>query len=53
MIIDQHKIDEAVQTIIENGGHGSSAAAPVARALFDAYLIGKMPEPEPAAGTTP
>ena len=22
MIIDQHKIDEVVQTIIENGGHG-------------------------------
>lgn len=43
----------AVAVLVENGGHGSSAAAPVARALFDAYLIGKMPEPEPAAGTTP
>ena len=30
----------AVAVLVENGGHGSSAAAPVARALFDAYLIG-------------
>ena len=43
MIIDQHKIDEAVQTIIENGGHGilnciqcgaCSAVCPGVRAGF-------------------
>ncbi len=27
-----------VAVLVENGGHGSSAAAPVARAIFDAYL---------------
>jgi penicillin-binding protein 2 len=25
--------------IVENGGHGGSAAAPVARQLFDQYLL--------------
>jgi len=24
--------------LVENGGHGSSAAAPIARSIFDAYL---------------
>jgi len=43
----------AVAVLVENGGHGSSVAAPVARALFDAYLIGRMPGPKPAAGATP
>ena len=28
----------AIAVLVENGGHGSSAAAPVARAVFDAYL---------------
>ena len=27
-----------ISVLVENGGHGSSAAAPVARAVFDAYL---------------
>jgi penicillin-binding protein 2 len=27
-----------VSVLVENGGHGSSAAAPVARAVFDAFL---------------
>ena len=29
----------AVAVIVENGGHGSSAAAPVARKIMDAYLV--------------
>ncbi len=29
----------AVAVIVENGGHGGSAAAPVARQLFDQYLL--------------
>jgi len=34
----------AVAVIVENGGHGGSAAAPVARAIMDAYLLpGKKP----------
>ncbi|MGB5131590.1 MAG: penicillin-binding protein 2 [Steroidobacteraceae bacterium] len=28
-----------VAVLVENGGHGSSAAAPIARAVFDAYLV--------------
>jgi penicillin-binding protein 2 len=30
----------AIAVIVENGEHGSSVAAPVARKLFDAYLLG-------------
>ncbi|WP_296752683.1 penicillin-binding protein 2 [Thiobacillus sp.] len=33
----------AVAVMVENGGHGSSVAAPVARAVFDYYLTGKRP----------
>ena len=29
----------AVAVVVENGGHGSSAAAPIARELLDAYLL--------------
>ena len=29
----------AVAVIVENGGHGSSAAAPIARKMMDAYLL--------------
>ncbi|MGH8135811.1 MAG: penicillin-binding protein 2, partial [Steroidobacteraceae bacterium] len=28
-----------IAVLVENGGHGSAAAAPIARAVFDAYLI--------------
>lgn len=28
-----------IAVLVENGGHGSSAAAPIARAVFDAYLL--------------
>jgi penicillin-binding protein 2 len=31
----------AVAVLVENGGGGSKAAAPVARKLFDAYLLGE------------
>lgn len=30
----------AIAVIVENGGHGSSAAAPIARQLMDHYLVG-------------
>ena len=29
----------AVAVIVENGGHGSSVAAPIARKVLDAYLV--------------
>jgi penicillin-binding protein 2 len=31
----------AVAVIVENGGHGGSAAAPIAKMIMDAYLLGK------------
>lgn len=34
----------AVAVLVENGGHGGSTAAPIARAVFDYYLLGKLPE---------
>ncbi len=34
----------AVAIIVENGGSGSAAAAPIARKLFDHYLVGEQPE---------
>ena len=33
----------AVAVLVENGGFGSSAAAPIARAIFDAYLAKALP----------
>ena len=33
----------AVAVLVENGGFGASAAAPIARAIFDAYLTGSPP----------
>ena len=29
--------------IVENGGHGGSAAGPIARKVMDYYLLGKEP----------
>jgi penicillin-binding protein 2 len=29
---------------VENGGFGARAAAPIARTMFDYYLLGKVPE---------
>jgi penicillin-binding protein 2 len=31
----------AIAVFIENGGHGGSVAAPIAKRVFDAYLLGK------------
>lgn len=33
----------AVAVLVENGGHGGSVAAPIARVVFDYYLLGKRP----------
>jgi penicillin-binding protein 2 len=46
----------ALAIIVENGGHGGSAAGPIARQVMDYYLLGKIPEkaaePGPAAAPT-
>lgn len=34
----------ALAILVENGGHGGSAAAPIARAVFDFLLLGKEPK---------
>jgi len=35
----------ALVVLAENGGHGGSTAAPIARKVFDYYLLGKIPKP--------
>ncbi|WP_437557230.1 penicillin-binding protein 2 [Acidithiobacillus sulfuriphilus] len=42
----------AVAVIVEHGGHGGSAAGPIARAVIDAYLQGSA-SPLPTPGATP
>ena len=42
----------AVAVLVENGGFGAAAAAPVARQVMDAYLLRKFPPPA-AVVTTP
>jgi len=42
----------ALVVLVENGGHGSSAAAPIARTVLDYWLLGKVPDgvpPKPGA----
>lgn len=39
----------ALAVIVENGGHGGSAAGPIARKVMDYYLLGKVPEVEVAS----
>lgn len=39
----------ALAVVVEGGGYGASTAAPIARKIFDAWLLGKMPEPDPKA----
>lgn len=34
----------ALAVIVENGGHGGSAAGPIARKVMDYYLLNKLPE---------
>ena len=36
----------AIAISVEHGGYGGAAAAPIARKIFDAWLLGKMPEVE-------
>ncbi len=36
----------ALAVIVEHGGYGGTTAAPIARKIFDAWLLGKMPEVE-------
>jgi penicillin-binding protein 2 len=43
--VDNPKI--AIAVLVENGGHGGSASAPIVRRLFDAYLLGKYDESPP------
>ena len=37
----------AVAVLVENGGFGASAAAPIARKIMDAYLLPRLPKPAP------
>jgi penicillin-binding protein 2 len=39
----------AVAVLVENGGFGASAAAPIARQIMDAYLLPRLPRPATAA----
>ena len=39
----------ALVVLAENGGHGGSTAAPIARKVLDYYLLGKVPQPLPDA----
>ena len=32
----------AIAVVVENGGHGGSVAAPIARKMMDAYLLPKL-----------
>lgn len=36
----------ALAVVVEGGGYGASTAAPIARKIFDAWLLGKMPVAE-------
>ncbi len=43
----------AIAVLVENGGHGGSAAAPIARQVTDYWLLGKKPAaPPPEAAAT-
>jgi len=42
----------ALAVIVENGGHGGSAAGPIARKVMDYYLLGKLPTAEPVKADT-
>ncbi len=43
----------AMVVLVENGGHGSSTAAPIARKVLDYYLLGKIPKPLPIVNQAP
>ena len=40
----------ALVVVVEHGGYGGATAAPIARRIFDAWLLGEMPGPAPVAG---
>ncbi len=40
--VDEPKI--ALAVLVENGGFGAQSAAPIARMVFDYYLLGKLPK---------
>ncbi len=40
----------ALALLVENGGHGGSTAAPIAREVFDYYLLAKRAEKKPVLG---
>lgn len=42
----------ALAVIVENGGHGGSAAGPIARKVMDYYLLGKLPAEEAGKDAT-
>ena len=42
----------AIAVAVEGGGYGASTAAPIARKVFDAWLLGKLLAPSPAAAAT-
>jgi penicillin-binding protein 2 len=39
----------AMAILVENGGHGGSTAAPIARAVFDYHLLRKKVKPDLSA----
>ena len=39
----------AIAVLAENGGHGGTVAAPIARKMIDYYLLGKVPVPTPSS----
>jgi penicillin-binding protein 2 len=43
----------AIALLVENGGWGAMAAAPIARQVMDYYLLGKLPPPPPASPQAP
>jgi len=63
--VDEHKRDHSLYeafapaddpqivlaVIVENAGFGAQAAAPIARRVFDYFLLGKYPSPEDLAAT--
>jgi penicillin-binding protein 2 len=40
----------AMALLVENGGHGGSTAAPIAREVFDYFLLGKKADKKPKLG---
>jgi penicillin-binding protein 2 len=48
---DQPRI--AIAVLVENGGFGAQAAAPIVRAMFDYYLLGQKPRAPAAPGSGP